>query len=288
MRPISSVRDTRRPQGWKTMNEIRGLVPRHDTSLQSSSKTCGSAGHCPFTCGTPNGRQGLCDLDGQWTRFERGAVIALQGDRQDGLLLVLQGMLKLSKSLEDGRTQIVALRFPGDIVSARPSAEAWQVTVEAAQPTTLCQVNRRSMNSLPKQSPIHAVANERAFAEVMQAQEHMVTLGRRAPMERLALFLLELDRRQQSAGRGVKDLYISLSRADIGDYLGLKGETISRLFTRLKDAGVITVHTPSRIGLDDRDTLEDLAEGRAVELLPAVRCKAPYFAERPSLAAAVP
>ncbi len=267
------------------MNDFHGLVSRHDQYLRSDSAACGFAGSCPFSCGA---RDGLCADTGQWMSFEKGALIALQGDRQEGLYAVLQGMLTLSKSLEDGRTQIVGLRFAGDIVSARPADEFWQVTLEAAQPTTLCRLSPASLKSHAADGAFQTLLNERALLEVVQAQEHMMTLGRRAPMERLALFLLELERQQQSPRRLGKDLHVPLSRADIGDYLGLKGETISRLFTRLKDAGVITVHTPSRIGLNDRAALEDLAEGRTVDLQPCAKASAFFFAESPGLAATAP
>ncbi len=271
------------------MNDFRGLVPRHDKTPQSRAQACPAAARCPFSCAADTGERCACNTRGHWAEVDKGEVLALQGDSQDGLFVVLQGMLTLSKSLEDGRTQIVGLRFAGDFISARPSDPYWQVTVEAVQPSLLCHFGQRSLRDLSADSHFNQVLNERALVEVIQAQEHMMTLGRRAPMERLALFLLELGSRQENPDQ---DIRVPISRADIGDYLGLKGETISRLFTRLKDSGVITVHTPSRIALEDRDALEDLAEGRGIDLVPAAQRQAFFFgraqAAAPRLAAAVP
>ncbi len=95
-----------------------------------------------------------------------------------------------------------------------------------------------------------------------------MTLGRRAPLERLALFLLELDRRQAPCTRSLGESKIPISRADTGDYLGLESETVSRLFTKLKLSQVIQVYLPSRVRLKDRAILEGLAEGRGVSLVP--------------------
>ncbi len=114
------------------MKDDRGPACKRAGRERIESGVCGFAETCPFV-GCDAERPGAPGTKaGQFRRYAKGEVIALQGHRQSGLIAVLRGTVKLSKSLEDGRTQIVGLRFAGEVVAARPCDSTWLVTIEAA------------------------------------------------------------------------------------------------------------------------------------------------------------
>ncbi len=199
------------------------------------------------------------------TPIPKRTVVALAGTRPESVIVVLSGVLKLSTSLRDGRTQIVGLRFAGDIVTTRSPDMPWFATVQVVEDARLCMVDAARINALRVgNSRFQAQWDAHANREIAIAHEHLLTLGRRAPAERLASFLKELsDRGFQDEG-GAKEIHIPISRHEIGDYLGLQSETVSRQFTRLKEAGFIELLSPSRVVVNDWENLVHLIEGSHV------------------------
>jgi CRP/FNR family transcriptional regulator len=91
----------------------------------------------------------------------------------------------------------------------------------------------------------------------------MMLLGRKTARERVASFLLMLARRAEQAGRAAGgSLALPMTRADIGDHLGLTTETVSRTVTQLKNLGCIALRPGSRVEITDRAGLQDIAEGQ--------------------------
>ena len=101
----------------------------------------------------------------------------------------------------------------------------------------------------------------RATHELAAAQEQMLLLGRKTAKERIASFLLMLSRAAVRRGQKENPVSVPMSRTDIGDYLGLTTETVSRTFTQLKKSGLIALQSGSKVELARRAALEELAEG---------------------------
>jgi len=136
----------------------------------------------------------------------------------------------------------------------RPSA--------AVTRAVLCRFPRNRMEALllrfPRlQSRLLSVASH----ELAVAQEQMLVLGRKTAKEKLATFLLSLSRRAADRGQQADPVILSMSRTDIGDYVGLTTETVSRTFTQLRGQGLIALHAGGRVELRQRETLEALAQG---------------------------
>jgi CRP/FNR family transcriptional regulator len=98
-------------------------------------------------------------------------------------------------------------------------------------------------------------------SELVAAQDQMLLLGRKSAKEKIASFLLKLSRRAERRGHPHNPVYVPMSRSDIGDYLGLTTETVSRTFTQLKTAGTIRLLDGHRVDLARVDELEAIAEG---------------------------
>jgi CRP/FNR family transcriptional regulator len=89
----------------------------------------------------------------------------------------------------------------------------------------------------------------------------MLTTGQRSATERVVSFLMAFSRRSERNGQDPCDFELPMTRADIGDFLGLTIETVSRTFTKLKTLGLIELPQSNRVQLVDLDQLESLAAG---------------------------
>lgn len=99
--------------------------------------------------------------------------------------------------------------------------------------------------------------------KLAEAREQLVSLGRKSAMEKLATFLLRIARRNEQVGLEGNTVHLPMKRSDIGDYLGLTIETVSRNMTKLKLAQVIRLDSNSEVFIQDRKALEFMAEGDA-------------------------
>ena len=100
-----------------------------------------------------------------------------------------------------------------------------------------------------------------ASHELAVAQEQMLLLGRKTAREKIASFLLMLSGRAGRRGQTDNPVSVPMTRADIGDYLGLTTETVSRTFTQLRKSDIITLLPGGKVQLNGRERLEEIAEG---------------------------
>lgn len=239
--------------------------PSHANGMFSKSRpTCADGSK-----GMPNGailgtslNALLCAEGAIIRKLEKRCVIAREGSTPQELIAVLGGLVKVSKSLHDGRTQILGLKFPGEFVSLRSEAEPWFASAEVVEDVTLLVLNASKSARLRRENPQFNIdISVHACREIAYAQAHLLTLGSRSPIERLASLLIEFSDR----GLGIKGasghIRVPLSRDQIGDYIGLKSETVSRQFTRLKAAGFISLISPSRVQVHNWPALRQLSNG---------------------------
>ena len=204
----------------------------------------------------------LCAEGAYIRKLQKRCIIASEGSTPQELVAVLSGLVKVSKSLHDGRTQILGLKFPGEFISLCSEAEPWFASVDVVEDVTLLVLNASKSARLRRENPQFNIdISAHANREIAYAQAHLVTLGRRSPIERLACLLIEFNDR----GLGIKGasghIRVPLARDQIGDYIGLKSETVSRQFTRLKSAGFISLISPSQVQVHNWPALRQLSNG---------------------------
>lgn len=171
---------------------------------------------------------------------------------------VTGGMLRVVRTLADGRRQVVAFVSPGHFVGLSGHA-LHRCSIEAVVPSRVCAFAIEGIRELRQRfSSFEQTLLERACQDLDDAHDAMLLLARLAPLERLASFLVRL--RRQMGVRG-SDPYIALpmGRGDIADHLGLTVETVSRSFTRLREQGVIALPDPNRVEILDPAALDALA-----------------------------
>ncbi len=190
-----------------------------------------------------------------------GDCLFFEGDPTEAYYVVTDGALKLYKLLPDGRRQVIGFLFKGDFLGATFSEEH-AFTVEALTPTELCQMPREKFELFVNDSqPLGRKLLQVATNGLASAQEQMLLLGRKTAQERLASFLVWMSARAEERGDDGDHLGVPMSRTDMGDYLGLTVETVSRTITKLKTSGVISLAERGYIEIRNRDRLEEIAEG---------------------------
>lgn len=167
---------------------------------------------------------------------------------------VLSGVVKLTKTLSDGRQQIVGLQFAPDFLG-RPFQAESTLTAEAATNVELCSFPRQTLERMMKEQPdLEHRLLEQKLRELDQARDWMVALGRKTAAEKIASFLLMIARNIDPAAgpeHRAAAFDLPLSRAEIADFLGLTIETVSRQLTRLRGDNVIRIDNNRHIVVGD-------------------------------------
>jgi CRP/FNR family transcriptional regulator len=184
---------------------------------------------------------------------------------EDWCATVLSGVVKLSKTLSDGRQQIVALLFPGDFLG-RPYRAEFPYTAETAVEVQLCCYGRTYFERfLEEQGNLKHIFLERTLDAVDAARDWMLLLGRKTAREKVAALLFTILRRISlpcpacKAGQSGQ-VIMPLTRNEMADYLGLRVETVSRQLKRLEEEdGIIKRIDPRRILVPDVKALAQIA-----------------------------
>lgn len=186
--------------------------------------------------------------------YSKDEEIYGEGEPSDYVYQVIRGAVRTYKLLNDGRRQIGAFHLTGDVFGLE-SGPAHRLTAEAIVDTTVRLVKRQS---LEQAAGITAEVARSLWAmtacELRHAEDHMLLLGRKNAMERVATFLLEMDRRLARAGM----MALPMCRRDIGDYLGLTLETVSRALSQLHSEGVLGFSGARQIILRNRQRLQGM------------------------------
>ncbi len=188
--------------------------------------------------------------------YRKGTEIYGEKEPAEYVYQVKSGAVRSYKLLSDGRRQIGAFHLIGDIFGLENGNEH-RFTTEAIIDTTVRLVRRQSLETVAESDAMVAKNLLSMTTNNLQhAEDHMLLLGRKTSLERVAAFLLEMDRRLTAAGI----MALPMSRRDIADYLGLTLETVSRALSRLHELAVIGFvgNTQRQIVLLDRQQLASL------------------------------
>jgi CRP/FNR family nitrogen fixation transcriptional regulator len=169
---------------------------------------------------------------------------------------VRSGAVRSYKLLLDGRRQIGAFHLVGDIFGLE-NGGVHRFTAEAIVETTVRLIKRQSLEIVAESDAMVAKNLLSMTTNNLQhAEDHMLLLGRKTSLEKVAAFLLEMDVRLTAAGV----MALPMSRRDIADYLGLTLETVSRALSRLHELGILGFvgNTQRQIVLLDRRQLSGL------------------------------
>jgi CRP-like cAMP-binding protein len=179
-----------------------------------------------------------------------------QGDNAECCWRILSGCVRTVKLMEDGRRQVAGFLFPGDLLGM-DDVGTHDFSAEAVTDVTMRRYPRRMVEAL---ADSHAALARRlravALANLRDAHDRMIMLGRKTAVEKVASFVLEME--QHCTVPGGKVTEMPMSRTDIADHLGLTVETVCRILAHLKRERAVALHRTG-IHILDRVALRALA-----------------------------
>ncbi|OJI92341.1 CRP/FNR family transcriptional regulator [Planktotalea frisia] len=172
--------------------------------------------------------------------YSAGETILWRGEPMEFVASVVAGVASLSKTMEDGRTQMVGLLLPSDFIG-RPGRTHVEFDVVATTDLTLCRFERKPFEKLVIDTP-HVAQRlmEMALDELDAARDWMILLGRKTAREKIATFLELLARRSEvDMVKAQISVNLPMTRDQIANFLGLTLETVSRQLNAMKKDGII-------------------------------------------------
>jgi CRP/FNR family transcriptional regulator, anaerobic regulatory protein len=205
----------------------------------------------------------LDTLVGGRRKIKRGQSLYRAGDVFEAIYAVRTGFFKTDVLLEDGREQVTGFQMAGEIMGMDGiSADAHTCNAVALEDSEVCSIPYAMLEQL--QSEIRALQHhfhKVMSREIVRDQGVMMLLGTMRAEERLAAFLLNLSQRLKARGYSATEFHLRMTREEIGSYLGMKLETVSRAFSAFQSEGLISVQQ-KHIHINDTEGLKKILAHR--------------------------
>ena len=192
---------------------------------------------------TENEMKKIDDVVKTRRRVKQGDLLFGDGDTFTSLYAIRTGVFKTSVSTEDGREQVIGFQMAGEIVGLDGIVnDAHSCNAVALEDSEVCVIPFSNIEDLSREFPelqrhVHKIMSR----EIVRENKVMMLLGNMRAEERLAAFLLNLVQRLHARGFSQSEIVLRMTREEIGSYLGMKLETVSRTFSKFSDEGIIQV-----------------------------------------------
>ena len=212
-------------------------------SLKIACSSCNLRELCLPVGLSPTDLEQLDNLVSKRRTVVRGDTLFRSGDVFESLYAVRTGFFKTSVALEDGRDQVTGFQMAGELLGLDAiSTDRHSCDAVALEDSQVCvipfeQFERLSRDFTDLQRQFHKIMSR----EIVRDHGVMLLLGSMRAEERVAAFLLNLTQRLQVRGFSASSLVLRMTREEIGSYLGLKLETVSRTFSKFQDEGLMEV-----------------------------------------------
>jgi CRP/FNR family transcriptional regulator len=193
--------------------------------------------------------------------LRRGEYLFRSGDPYRAVSVLCSGSAKTCAVNHDSSVQVLSFHFPGELIGlCGLGAQEHLCDAVALETVDVCEIPLGRLMEVAEQSPAVRRLVYRFLGEALQHQHQIMQslIGKMAASGRLAAYLLSLVHRHENRGLPARELRLSMSRHDIGNYLGLAKETVSRLFSRFERDGLISVRA-RQLRVNDLPGLATLA-----------------------------
>lgn len=224
-------------------------IPIHPASSVNMEKlrhvcsSCGLKELCLPVGLSANEMARLDDLVALRKQTKKGAALYRAGEKFEALYAVRTGFFKTTVLLEDGRDQVTGFQMSGELLGMDGiGTEHHTCDAIALEDSEVCVIPYAHLENLSRE--VHALQHhfhKVMSREIVRDQGVMMLLGSMRAEERLAAFLLNLSQRFTARGYSPSEFHLRMTREEIGSYLGLKLETVSRTFSKFQDEGLIGV-----------------------------------------------
>lgn len=175
--------------------------------------------------------------------LQRGEYLFQCEDDFNAIYAIRSGSFKTFTTTSEGEEQITGFHLPGELVGFDALTNGThRADARALETSSVCEIPYDRLEELSMAIPgLQRQLLRIMSREILEDQDLMIWLGKKTAEERLALLLLRISDRFRARGFSPVDFNLSMSRTDIANYLGLAVETVSRLFTRFQESGLLTV-----------------------------------------------
>jgi CRP/FNR family transcriptional regulator, anaerobic regulatory protein len=213
------------------------------TPLKTSCSSCHLKDLC-LPCGLAD--KDVAGLDGLMfarRRVKEGQTLYREQDQFQFLYAVRSGTFKSSLTLRDGREQVTGFQMAGELLGLDGLADGKHASgAIALEDAEICSIPYTHLTELAMGSrEIQQVVSRLMSREIVREHGLMMLLGSMNAEERLAAFLLNISHRMKARGYSSSEFHLRMSRAEIGSYLGMKLETVSRTFSAFQQKRLLTV-----------------------------------------------
>jgi len=195
-------------------------------------------------------------------RLKKGEFLFRSGESFHSLYAIRTGFFKTTVASQDGRDQVTGFFMSGELIGMDGiCTHSHSCDAVALEDSEVCELPFGHMEALSKEIPSIQTHFFRLMSrEIVRDQGVMLLLGNMRAEERIAAFLLNLSQRLYSRGFAANDFILRMSREEIGSYLGLKLETVSRTLSKFHHEGLISVEH-KHIKILDSQTLKKMVSG---------------------------
>ena len=175
--------------------------------------------------------------------MQRAQRLYLPGDTFHYLFIVLSGSLKTYTTMSSGQQQIIGFHLPGELVGLDGVSDgSYCCSAESMEMTSVCELPFTKLeNIMSKIGGLQHQVHKLMSKELLTDQQLLLQMGKMNAEQRVAAFLLNISNRFQKRGFSATEFHLPMTRSDIGNYLGLAVETVSRQFSHFQELGTIKV-----------------------------------------------
>ena len=215
----------------------------HQSQMKTLCSTCSLRELCLPVGLMPNEFEQLDAVIRQSRRLKKGEYLFRAGEPLSSLYAIRTGFFKTTVASQDGRDQVTGFFMSGELIGMDGiCSHVHSCDAVALEDSEVCELSFAHMENLGQRIPSLQTHFFRLMSrEIVRDQGVMLLLGNMRAEERLAAFLLNLSNRLYSRGFAANDFILRMSREEIGSYLGLKLETVSRTLSKFHHEGLILV-----------------------------------------------
>ena len=192
-------------------------------------------------------------------RLNKGEEIYSEGQRADAVFNVISGVVKAYKTAPDGSEHIAAFLFSEDMFGLSEEGR-YANSAKALTPLALYRFPVPALRRrLAKDADLEFHVICKLIHELRETQRHAFLLARRRALSKVAMFLQLLENLQAARGERTVEIYLPMNRSDIGEYLGMSLEAVSRAFRGLTTRGIIKSRDRQHLKIADRSTFDKIA-----------------------------
>lgn len=216
----------------------------HKASPRFDCFDCKQRPHCPASALTPSELKEFSSDCVTLRKVAKGAALFRVAEPMDSLFIIRLGSVKSTVLTDRGSEQITGFHMSGELLGAEGIPSGFHIcTAEALEDSEICALSYTQLQSESQKFPVIALQLSKLLSqEIVNEHQNLLMLGSMNSTKRLASFLLTLSKRFEDRGFSRSEFVLRMTRAEIGSFLGLKLETVSRTLSRFTELNLIEIH----------------------------------------------